>query len=859
LPVKLISAGSACFNMRKTLAVALTILFAASMAAGQVSPELQQKLENKPSTEKVPVIVMTDRAPEQANLDEIRGAGGDISHTYELIDGIAVSLPEVAVENMAERAFVREIQPDLKMETVLDKSVEQVNADQVWNMNQTGQGVDVAVVDTGIDNNNSALEVEEEVSFTGTGTDDGNGHGTHVAGIVASQDGTYRGTSYNSDLFDVKVLNENGTGSASNVIEGIEWAVDNEADVISLSMGAQVEECDGTSAVAEAVDNAVQEGVTVVVAAGNSGPENQTISTPGCAEGALTVGSAGSDYEISEFSSRGPTTDGRTKPDLVAPGEGVVSTWEDGSFESKTGTSMSTPHVSGVAAMLLSEEPGLTPGEVKNVTEYTAEDLGYDSTVQGAGLLDAYAAYQAVSGNQTENSTENETAELFPDIELLRPEDGAKSLNDTDDNESVDVDLEFNVSDANDQTLNVTVYMLNDTAVREFSNTSVGLYDVHIENLAAGMTYSWYVTATDRQNSTKSSKYKFTTASRVNETNETRNRTNATLPPGLRDKEELPPAFQKGLPQVGVPPGTPAYGVKRAMEKVSLALTFDPEKKTELRMKFAERRLAEAQALAEDNETEKAEKFVQDYQKQLNQTRQIVEKKKIKVSRDVSERLETPGKADEVLSQIQKKKEAASNRQNPGGKDIQRPVSAGEKGKPGENTGDTRADKQKQAENRGQNSGKKDEKGAENREAQKAEKREQKGSQDRPEAEKGRQSTEKTGPEGKQDLEETKSQQQNKPRTENRTSEGREKPEAGQQEKQDREQQKPEEDTKEGENTSGKMREQENKENPGSQKPGSEDSGEENGPGNGRGPPEGGDAPGGPVGMFFSSLSSLLP
>ncbi|HDJ96816.1 MAG TPA: hypothetical protein ENG45_01955 [Candidatus Aenigmarchaeota archaeon] len=323
----------------------------------------------------------------------IKAEGAKVKYIYSIINGIAAKVPANAIERIATKPFVELIEPDYEIKLVLDDSVPQINADKVWSVGITGKGVDVAILDTGIHDEHPALEVLKEVDFTGEGTDDLHGHGTHVAGIVASKDLTYRGVAFDANLLNVKVLNKDGIGYASDVIKGIEWAVENGAEILSMSFGAEVEPCDGTDAISRAVDNAVKKGVIAVVAAGNGGPSSGTITSPGCAKEAITVGAIDDNDKVPSWSSRGPTDDGRVKPDLVAPGVGIISTWKDNSFKSLSGTSMSTPHVSGVVALLLEAKPELKPDEVKEILKSTAVDLGYDENTQGAGKVDTYEAY----------------------------------------------------------------------------------------------------------------------------------------------------------------------------------------------------------------------------------------------------------------------------------------------------------------------------------------------------------------------------------------------------------------------------------------------------------------------------------
>ena len=266
----------------------------------------------------------------------------------------------------------------------------------------SGNDVTVAVLDSGIDESHPAIDrVVDERDFTGDGTpydaEDVTGHGTHVAGIVASDDETYTGMAPNANLMDVRVLDDDGRGYTSWIVKGIEYAADRNADVISMSIGGPVNAIRSNDRYTEAIDAATERGTLVVVAAGNDGYFGyRTVGTPGIHSKALTVGASNaSSGEIADFSSRGPTPYGYyLKPDLVAPGAGVMSAeaGTDG-FVAKSGTSMAAPVVSGVAALVLEAHPTWTPAQVRGVLTSTSDPLGsQDAYTQGAGEVDATAA-----------------------------------------------------------------------------------------------------------------------------------------------------------------------------------------------------------------------------------------------------------------------------------------------------------------------------------------------------------------------------------------------------------------------------------------------------------------------------------
>jgi hypothetical protein len=213
----------------------------------------------------------------------------------------------------------------------------------------------------------------------------------------------YIGVAPGAYLWNVKVLNQYGMGYESWIIDGLEYAAygsdgiantGDEADIISMSLGGAP--TDGTDPLSQAVNEAVDQGLVVAVAAGNSGPDYFTVDSPGVAEKVITVGASDKEDELAGFSSRGPTLDLRVKPDILAPGVDIIAPHASGTsmgypyndyYMEASGTSMATPHVAGAAALILQVHPDWTPEEVKNVLISTAEDLGYNVYQQGGGRI----------------------------------------------------------------------------------------------------------------------------------------------------------------------------------------------------------------------------------------------------------------------------------------------------------------------------------------------------------------------------------------------------------------------------------------------------------------------------------------
>ncbi|MBN6042076.1 S8 family peptidase [Amycolatopsis sp. 195334CR] len=293
---------------------------------------------------------------------------------------------------------------DRRVRVVLDKSTAQVGAPAAWQAGLDGTGSTVAVVDTGIDAGHPDLagKVTASADFSGEGdVVDRHGHGTHVASIAAgtgaASGGKYRGVAPAAKLVVAKVFDSSGAGDTSQVMAGIDWAVGTGAKIVNLSLGAGV--TDGADPLSEQVDElSAKTGTLFVVAAGNSGPGDRTVTTPGSAAAALTVGAVDDAGKLAWFSSRGPRLrDALVKPELTAPGVEIAAARASGTamgapvdenYTSASGTSMATPHVAGAAALLLQQHPQWTGQALKNALASTAKDLGLRWFEQGAGLLD---------------------------------------------------------------------------------------------------------------------------------------------------------------------------------------------------------------------------------------------------------------------------------------------------------------------------------------------------------------------------------------------------------------------------------------------------------------------------------------
>jgi subtilisin family serine protease len=300
---------------------------------------------------------------------------------------------------------------DGRAEATLSDSVAQIGAPEVWAGGNTGNGVDVAVLDTGYDPGHPDLKdavVDSDSFVPGEDVTDRSGHGTHVASTIAgsgaASDGKEKGVAPGVDLHVGKVLSNEGYGYDSWILAGMEWAArDVHARVISMSLGSS-ENADGDTVLARAVNElSAETGALFTIAAGNDGPGAQTVRSPGTADAALTVGAVDSSDAIADFSSRGPRYgDDALKPEITAPGVGILAARSQyasngsGYYMSASGTSMATPHVAGVAALVAAAHPDWTGSRIKDALISTAKPTpGISADDGGNGRADAAAAATA--------------------------------------------------------------------------------------------------------------------------------------------------------------------------------------------------------------------------------------------------------------------------------------------------------------------------------------------------------------------------------------------------------------------------------------------------------------------------------
>jgi serine protease AprX len=379
-------------------------------------------------------------------------ASGTLKHALAIVGAVSARMKGVQVLKLTRDDDVDYVVKDQRLRAMFDPALDsakaqtpgiiEVAAPQVWSqLGLTGQGVGVAIVDSGVyPHPDLAGRIVASIDFTtasptvsSTSSGDPGGHGTHVAGLVAgdgtASGGAFTGVAPRANIINVRVIDANGSSNVSTILRGLQWVLANRATynikVVNLSLGATPAASYKSDLMATAAEVLNFAGVTVVVSAGNTGPLAGTVTTPGTDPYVVTVGALDDngtslplDDLMSVFSARGRTTfDYLSKPDLVAPGRKMVSLRSPGSaldtlfadrqvtangaltadYYRLSGTSMAAPIVAGVVALMVERNPSLSPSQIKKRLKSTATALMFGTAFdRGAGLVNAYKAVSSV-------------------------------------------------------------------------------------------------------------------------------------------------------------------------------------------------------------------------------------------------------------------------------------------------------------------------------------------------------------------------------------------------------------------------------------------------------------------------------
>src|SRR5215813_8260845 len=424
---------------------------------GNLAPDLAGFPVNSDGT--VDVIIQFNSTLQARHFQMMTSQGGRLKHKFEQINGAAYRIPVKVLAFLEKHPDIAYVTPDRQNTSTFDQSdspaFSAITADVARSQyGLDGRGIGVAVIDSGVYNHDdlqgtsgSRVVYSESFVASDSSTGDAYGHGTHVAGIIGgngqdSSGGQYHGVAPRVNIINLRVLNGQGSGNDSQVIAAIQRAITLKSTynirVINLSLGRRIFESYTLDPLCQAVEAAWKAGIVVVVAAGNNGRDNTqgtqgyaTIQAPGNDPNVITVGATKDegtpwrlDDTVASYSSKGPTLiDHIAKPDIVAPGNRIVSLLAPGSYLAAqdpalvvganyvrlSGTSMASPMVAGAAALMIQKDPTLTPDTIKARMMKTAwkgypsnswaSDFWgrsffsqYDVFTIGAGYLDVDAA-----------------------------------------------------------------------------------------------------------------------------------------------------------------------------------------------------------------------------------------------------------------------------------------------------------------------------------------------------------------------------------------------------------------------------------------------------------------------------------
>jgi subtilisin family serine protease len=397
------------------LSVIIAYIMAVAAVAGRAGRPTHASQRRK-------IVIFDAETDPEDHGSIVKSCGGCVRKALPLINASACVFPEEdkAMALLALRSEVKWIEDDTVLTIVgssapgtqvrsrcsrvrcLEWSKQKVpwgvmgtNAPSAW-AHATGRGVRVGVVDTGVNVSHPDLAGNVRAGFDAIseteGVEDDNGHGTHVAGIIAALDNGFGvvGVAPEAHIYAVKSFDSRGKGMTSDIIQGIQWCIEQGVHIINMSFGTS----DSGKALALAISKAAESGILLVAASGNTGGRN-TVLYPARDPHVVAVAASTEDRQIAEFSSSGPEVD------ITGPGQNIYSTYKGRRYKTLSGTSMACPHVAGVAALVLSIAPGLSAKEMEGLIYETATIMdAFPREQQGAGLVNAGAAVASVIKNR---------------------------------------------------------------------------------------------------------------------------------------------------------------------------------------------------------------------------------------------------------------------------------------------------------------------------------------------------------------------------------------------------------------------------------------------------------------------------
>ncbi|MHA1974815.1 MAG: S8 family peptidase, partial [Candidatus Hodarchaeales archaeon] len=398
--------------------------------------------------------IVNELKPKNIHFYENLQGMGYVSLTEEQASRLKLEQPNIfshILKSEVEQVLPKE--NELLEGSTIDQSsymspAEIIETSNLWNQEIVGSGVRIAIIDSGIDDTHSDLRnrisyqesfVKEIYGFSyDEGYSDEHGHGTHVAGIAAGSSSSYPGIAPNATLINLKAADMTGHSTGEAFLAALDKAIDLKVDIISISLGFSISSPWGAyDILSKAVDEAVQAGIVVVVAAGNEGDSSDyaTINSPASGREVITVGASNGSSEIAYFSSHGPSTDFIMDPDVVAPGVRIYAPLAEGSvlknaynaisgvylsdYISLSGTSMAAPVVSGAVALLKQAFPDARPEVFRAALQESAITIDpVDPYIQGNGLINVDKAYQLLQSTKEVSGYDIISVEPRNSIEL---------------------------------------------------------------------------------------------------------------------------------------------------------------------------------------------------------------------------------------------------------------------------------------------------------------------------------------------------------------------------------------------------------------------------------------------------------